>query len=271
MTIGIFDSGVGGLTVWRQVRQALPQVPLLYVADQVHVPYGGRPGAVIRRFSRDIATFLINQGAETVVVACNTATAAAIEELRRLWPDIPFVGMEPAVKPAAAATRSGKIGVLATAGTFQSQRYADLLRRFAADLTVMESDCPGLVEQIEQGAFNTVETRQMLVSFLNPMLNSGADTVILGCTHYPLVLPLIEEIVGSGVTVINPAPAVARQTARLYRPIAGDTLSQLNPSTNKFWTTSAAGRPTLMHLVSGFSGEKLSPSIELLSLKAPAC
>jgi glutamate racemase len=215
--IAIFDSGVGGLSVLRHVRAQLPRERLLYVADQAHVPYGPRPPRQIRRFSEAITRFLLKQQAKLVVVACNAASAAALTHLRHTFPDVPFVGMEPAVKPAAVHTRRGKVGVLATVGTFASQRYADLMARFAQEVELFESPCLGLVEQIEAGHIATPETEQLLQSCLGPMLAAGVDTVVLGCTHYPFVRPLIESIVGPAVTVIDPAPAVARQTKRVLQ------------------------------------------------------
>ncbi len=217
MAIGIFDSGVGGLSVLRQIRPLLPHKRLLYFADQAHVPYGSRPAAEICYFSEQISRFLMTQGASLVVVACNTATAAALEHLRRTFPNTPFVGMEPAVKPGAAQTKSGKIGVLATAGTFESQRYASLLARFGENIVAFESDCPGLVEQIEAGELDSEKTEQILQEAIRPMLAAGVDTLILGCTHYPFVLPLIKQVAGTTVTIIDPAPAVAKQVVRILR------------------------------------------------------
>jgi glutamate racemase len=215
MTIGIFDSGVGGLSVLCHIPRFLPGERLLYFADQAHVPYGPRPATEVRFLCEQITRFLVAHGASLIVVACNTATAAAIDHLRSAFPELPFVGMEPAVKPGAAETKNGKIGVLATAGTFESQRYASLLARFAGNITAYESDCPGLVEQIEAGELNSRETEAILEEAIRPMLAAGVDTLILGCTHYPFVLPLIERIAGPAVTVIDPAPAVAQQVKRL--------------------------------------------------------
>jgi glutamate racemase len=215
MAIGIFDSGVGGLSVVRHIQRLLPGEKLLYLADQAHVPYGIRPAKEIRRFSENITRFLAAKGASLIVVACNTATAAAIDHLRSKFPDLPFVGMEPAVKPAASQTRNGKIGVLATAGTFESQRYASLLARFAGNILAYESDCPGLVSQIEAGELQSPQTEAILRQAIRPMVAAGVDTLILGCTHYPFVLPLIEQIAGPAVTIIDPAPAVAQQVKRI--------------------------------------------------------
>jgi glutamate racemase len=213
--IGILDSGVGGLSVMRHVQTLLPQEDLLYVADQAHVPYGQRPVDEIRHFSEAITRFLLTQRAKLVVVACNTASAAALGRLRETFPTLPIVGMEPAVKPGATGTGNGRIGVLATAGTFHSRRYASLMDRFAQSLIVFEDPCNGLVEEIEAGNLETPETERILREALGPMLDGGVDTVVLGCTHYPFVLPLIRRLVGPDVKVIDPAPAVARQVQRV--------------------------------------------------------
>jgi glutamate racemase len=214
-SIGIFDSGVGGLTVVRQIQVKLPRENLLYFADQAHVPYGPRPDAEVQQFSLEISRFLINQGAKIIVVACNTASAAALDYLRRTIPDIAFVGMEPAIKPGAGETKNGRVGVLATVGTFDSRRYANLMTRFAREVTVFEDTCTGLVERIEAGDLDSPEAMWILSSALTPMLKEDIDTLVLGCTHYPFVLPLIEQIVGLAVSIIDPAPAVAMQTLRI--------------------------------------------------------
>jgi glutamate racemase len=238
--IGIFDSGIGGLTVLRAIHQLLPYEPLLYLADQAHVPYGPRQLDEVRHFSETITRFLLDQGARLVVVACNTASAAALKHLRTVFPHVPFVGMEPAVKPAAERTHSGVVGVLATPATFQGELYASVVERFGRGVKLLQSTCPGLVVQIEAGALDSHVTRRILENALQPMLNQGIDTVVLGCTHYPLVIPLIQKIVGSNVRVIDPAPAVARQVQRLL--VASDLLeletSMLEPIT-----------PTPLHLL----------------------
>jgi glutamate racemase len=213
--IGIFDSGVGGLSVLRAVRLLLPMEPLLYIADQAHVPYGSRSLEEVRAFSEQITHCLLFQGAKLIVVACNTASAAALHHLRQVFPDIPFVGMEPAVKPAAERTQTGVVGVLATPATFQGALYASVVERFANGVTLLQHTCPGLVAQIEAGHLDAPETRRILQEALQPMLAQGIDTIVLGCTHYPFVIPLIQEIAGPSVRVIDPAPAVARQVDRL--------------------------------------------------------
>jgi glutamate racemase len=220
--IGIFDSGIGGLTVLRAIHQLMPDEPLLYLADQEHVPYGPRQLQEVRRFSEAITRFLLEQGARLVVVACNAASAASLKHLRVVFPHVPFVGMEPAVKPAAEHTRSGVVGVLATPATFQGELYATVVERFGHGVKLLQDTCPGLVAQIESGELDSPETRRILEKALAPMLAQGIDTVVLGCTHYPLVIPLIQQLVGPGVRVIDPAPAVARQVQRLL--VASDLL-----------------------------------------------
>jgi glutamate racemase len=213
--IGVFDSGVGGLSVLGAIRRELPAERIIFLGDQAHVPYGSRSLEEVRWFSEQITRFLLEQDAKLVVVACNTASAAALHTLRELFPQTPFVGMEPAVKPAAERTQSGVVGVLATPATFQGALYASVLERFANGVQVLQATCPGLVEQIEKGQLEAYETRSILESALNPMTGQGIDTIVLGCTHYPFVIPLIQSIVGPQVNVIDPAPAIARQARRL--------------------------------------------------------
>lgn len=213
--IGVFDSGVGGLSVLRALWQELAGYSFIYLADQAHVPYGLRSLEQVRAFSDAITRYLLAQGTDLIVVACNTASAAALHALRATFPEIPFVGMEPAVKPAAEHTRSGAVGVLATPATFQGALYASVVERFANGVHLHQHTCPGLVAQIEAGEIDTPRTREILEEALHPMLAAGIDTVVLGCTHYPFVIPLIEEITGPDVRVIDPAPAVARQARRL--------------------------------------------------------
>jgi len=231
--IGIFDSGVGGLSILRELQRLLPGQPKLFIADQAHVPYGPRPLEEVRQFSESITRFLLDRGAEVIVVACNAASAASLKTLRQHYPGVPFIGMEPAVKPAAEQTHSGVVGVLATPATFQGELYASVVERFASHVTLMQSTCPGLVQQIEAGNLDGRETRQILEEALNPMLQAGIDTVVLGCTHYPFVIPLIQSIAGDQVRVINPAEAVARQTGRVLEQygtpakVSGVVLPQL--------------------------------------------
>jgi glutamate racemase len=214
-TIGIFDSGVGGLSVLREIRNQVPDSPIIYFGDQFHVPYGQRELDEVYSLSRVITQFLLNLGAGIIVVACNTDSAAALYPLREEFQGIPFVGMEPAVKPAAEKTHSGKVGVLATPATFQSKLYNSVVERFAKNVKIYQNTCSGLVQEIEKGNFSGIETRNILENALYPMLENEIDSIVLGCTHYPFVIPLIKEIVGPDVTVIDPAPAVAKQTMRI--------------------------------------------------------
>jgi glutamate racemase len=214
-TIGVFDSGVGGLSVLGEIRALLPQESLLYVADSGHVPYGEKSPEFICARSQTIAAMLLSQGAKALVLACNTATAAAIGELRERYPQLPIIGMEPAVKPAAAATQSGVVGVLATTGTLKSAKFAALLDRFANDVRVITQPCPGLVEQIEAGELHSEKTRALLCGLVQPLLAEGCDTLILGCTHYPFIKPLLRELLPANVSLIDTGAAVARQLQRV--------------------------------------------------------
>ena len=211
--IGVFDSGVGGLTILRAVRQALPCEHLVYVADAAYVPYGQKSPDQIRHRAMTMGAFLVQQGAKAIVAACNTATAAAIDVLRARLP-VPVIGVEPAVKPAVAATRSGVIGVLATPATLASERYRSLIERFAGGLRVMARPCAGLAEHIERGDLDGEGTEQLLRSFVEPLLAEGADVIVLGCTHYPLVAHIVQRIAGPGVAVIENGTAVAKEVAR---------------------------------------------------------
>jgi glutamate racemase len=213
--IGIFDSGIGGLTVTSVIRQALPRERLIYFGDNLHMPYGQRSLEEVQRFSFAIVEALRAMDCKLIVIACNTASAAALSALRQAWPGFPFVGMEPAVKPAAEHTTTGTVGVIATTATFQSELYASIVSRFAGDVKVLHQACPGLVRQIESGAFDHPETEAMLRGWLEPMLEQHIDALVLGCTHYPIVRPLIERIVGPKVRIIDPAPAIARRVDQL--------------------------------------------------------
>lgn len=211
--IGVFDSGVGGLSVLHHIRRVLPHERLIYVADSGHVPYGDKSAAYIEHRSHAIADFLISRGADAIVIACNTATAAAAASLRRDF-NCPIIGMEPAVKPAVTATRSGVVGVLATIGTLESARFAALLEKYAGDVKILTQGCPGLVEQVEKGELHSAETRHLVERYTVPLLEKGADTLILGCTHYPYLAPLIRQVAGDNVALIDTGEAVARQLQR---------------------------------------------------------
>lgn len=208
--IGVFDSGVGGLSVWREIRRALPNEDTIYFADQIHVPYGPRGELEIRGFCDGIARFLLDRGCKALVVACNTASAAALKHLRDSLPEVPSIGMEPAVKPAAAQTTSGVVGIMATPATFQGRLFKATAGRHAAGIRLVNQVCDGLAEHVEAGHLNGPETEAILRRCLAPILAAGADTIVLACTHYPFVIDTIRRLAGAGVSVIDPAPAIAR-------------------------------------------------------------
>ncbi|HEY53678.1 MAG TPA: glutamate racemase [Caldilineae bacterium] len=237
--IGLFDSGVGGLSVWRAVVQRLPNESTLYLADQVHVPYGARPRAEIEALTHKAVAWLLAQNVKLVVIACNTASAAALDSLRQRWPKIPIVGMEPAVKPASARTVTGKVGIMATPGTLQAERFHLLVERFAGGVDVYTQICPGLVEMVEAGQLDGQEIDARLHLLLDPLTDRGIDQLVLGCTHYPFLAPAIQRAVGQEVTLIDPAPAVAKQVQNVLA-----SRQQLAPPAavpdHRFTTTAAA-------------------------------
>ncbi|MEX1248727.1 MAG: glutamate racemase [Anaerolineales bacterium] len=213
--IGAFDSGVGGLSVLRAIREMLPGEDFIYFADQAHVPYGPRGLAEVRHLAEGIVRWLMAQGVKLIVIPCNTASAAALHSLRARYPGFPFVGMEPAVKPAAEHTESRVVGVLATPTTFEGELYASVVERFGKGVTFMQATCPGLVTEIEAGRANGDEAHRILENALQPMMVNGVDTLVLGCTHYPFAFDTIREIIGDAVRLIDPAPAIARRVASL--------------------------------------------------------
>ena len=217
--IGIFDSGVGGLSVFREIRALIPESAYVYYADSAFCPYGERTPLEIQGRARAITDILLGKGADIIVVACNTATAAAIQTLRSEY-GVPFVGMEPAVKPAALGTRSGVIGVLATAGTLKGSKYLHTKGNFENDVRIIEHVGSGFVELVEKGILDGPEAENTVERSLAPLLAAGADTVVLGCTHYPFLLPVMEKVAarlapGADIRFIDPAPAVARQTVNV--------------------------------------------------------
>ncbi len=211
--VGLFDSGVGGLSVLRDVRALLPAESLMYVADSRHAPYGIRSRRDIMERSCRLTECLANAGAKAVVIACNTATAAAAAELRRRFP-LPIIGMEPAIKPAVAASRNGVIGVLATEGTLESARFSALLSRYAYERRIITRPCPGLVEAVEAGEEDSPRTGLLLERYLAPVLEAGADTIILGCTHFSFLRPQLERRLPRHVALMETGVAVARQLQR---------------------------------------------------------
>ena len=212
--VGVYDSGVGGLSVWRELVKLMPDEDYVYFSDAAHCPYGPKDPSYVVERACAVTDFLIEKGCSLIVVACNTATAAAISYLRSHY-TIPFVGMEPAIKPAILHSRTGVVGVLATAGTFKGKLYLNTLARFSGNVKVIQRVGEGLVETVEKGVLDGPEVEALVRRCIDPMLEAGADHIVLGCTHYPFLQPVIERLAGPSVSVVNPAPAVARQAQRL--------------------------------------------------------
>jgi glutamate racemase len=270
--IGIFDSGVGGLSVLRHIRAQLPHEHLMYFADSGFAPYGGKPEQVVAERSLAIAGFLVAQGAKALVVACNTATISAIKLLREHYPDMPIVGVEPGLKPAAAATRSGVIGVMATERTLTGEKFLLLRDQIsqASNAKFLLQACHGLVDQIELGELDTDGTTALLARYITPLLEQGADTLVLGCTHYPLVQASIERVIAKTsaceVTLIDTGEAVARQLARLLaaaaflRGGAGDEPASLTTYTTASATALTAAFSSLLGLNPPVQEVELGPN-----------
>lgn len=214
--IGVFDSGVGGLSVWKELIRILPNEDFVYYADNANCPYGPKSKDEVIALSNKVASFLIKQGVKMIVVACNTATAASIDYLRSTY-SIPFVGMEPAIKPAALNTKTGCIGVLATAGTLSGGLFNKTRQKYAADKKVIMQVGTGLVELVESGQHHSDEAFALLTEYISPMLEANADQIVLGCTHYPFFRPLVDKIAGKNVTIVDSAPAVAKRAYDLLQ------------------------------------------------------
>ncbi|NPV66487.1 MAG: glutamate racemase [Anaerolineae bacterium] len=252
--IGILDSGVGGLSILRALRRELPAESLIYIADQAHLPYGPRPLAEIRTFVQHITTFLLAHEAKLIVIACNAASAAGLHDLRAMFPDVPFVGMEPAVKTAAAATRSGAIGVLTTAATANGTLYASVRERFAANVHVETVICPELVEAVEANATSPAALRPLFERVLAPALARGIDQLVLACTHFPFALEALQAFVGPQVAIIDPSPAIARQARRVLADRQLLAPEATRP-TLRYYTTGDASR--FSTLASNLLGEPI--------------
>lgn len=233
--VGVFDSGVGGLSVLQALRQELPHEHFLYVGDSGCAPYGDRSARFVVERAITITDFLVNQDAKAVVIACNTATGVAAEPLRVRFA-VPIVAIEPAVKPAASRTRSRVVGVLATTGTLASPNVGKLLANYGTDVEFVIQPCPGLADRVEKGDLVSDDTRALVKRYVRPIVDKGADIIVLGCTHYPFLRPLIEEAAGPGVDVIDPAAPVARELRRRLEAasLLNDTAA---PGTERFWTT----------------------------------
>lgn len=228
--IGIFDSGIGGLSVFREIRKLLPEQSYIYYSDSAHCPYGEKSKEYIIDRACSITRRLMEMGVEIVVVACNTATAAAISTLRKEFP-IKFIGMEPAIKPAAALTKTGVVGVLATAGTLKAEKYLDTREKWAQSITVVEHIGEGFVELVEKGQTSGAEAEAVVQNSLVPLLEAGADTIVLGCTHYPFLADTIKKVAaahgadGNSFHLIDPAPAVARHLLEVMEAEGIQTVS----------------------------------------------
>lgn len=220
-SLGVFDSGVGGLSVLREMRALMPAETMIYVADQGHVPYGPRSLEQVRAFTEGGVRFLLAQGVRVVVIACNAASAAALYHARAVFPDVPLVGMEPAVKPAARDTRTGVIGVIATLATFQGELFASVVGRFAQDVQVETSICPEFVMLAEAGDTDSPAAREIVHRRLAPLAAAGIDQLVLGCTHFPFLKAAIQADLGPGVTIVDPSPAVALQARRVLETHGG--------------------------------------------------
>lgn len=214
--IGVYDSGLGGVSILRAIAALLPQHDLLYLADTAFFPYGPLPEATVRERALACVGWQMAQGARLAVVACNTASSAALEALRAAYP-IPIVGVEPGIKPAVAATRTRRVGVLATGGTLTGERFNRLVQRYASDVQVQTIPAPALVEQVERGELDTAHTHELLHSYIDPLLAGGVDTVVLGCTHFHFLSGTLRHLLGETITLIDTSLPVARRTLDLAR------------------------------------------------------
>ncbi len=213
--IGVFDSGVGGVSVLKEIHKQLPNEQLIYIADSAHAPYGDKDAKTIRARCRRITQFLLQKNIKALVIACNTATAVAAESLRAEFQQIEIIGLEPAVKPAVEQTKTGVIGILATDQTIKSSRLAGLIHAYAMDIQVEKQACPGLVEQVEAGLFESKQTQKLLKRYLQPMLAKGIDMLVLGCTHYPFLLEPISRLTQGSVTILETSIPVTQQLQRV--------------------------------------------------------
>ncbi len=233
--IGVFDSGVGGLSVLRAIRRALPYENLCYVADSGHVPYGTKPSEYLQQRSIALTRFLLTQEVKALVVACNTATVSAAKDLRAQF-SIPIIAVEPGIKAAAEITKTGIVGVIATAATLNSLPFMSLVERFGSDVTIVRQPCPDLVHRVERGDLTSLTTRTLIQHYTAPLLAADIDTLVLGCTHYPFLRPLIDDVVGSRVTIVDTGPAIARQVIKILTE-ANLLNPELVPGSEKFWTS----------------------------------
>ncbi|MDR2391922.1 MAG: glutamate racemase [Planctomycetota bacterium] len=238
--VGVLDSGLGGLSVLQEIWKQLPSERTIYCADCEHLPFGPRPMAEVRKLVFAMTEKLLEESAKIIVLACNTASAAALKELRSAFPDIPFVGMEPAVKVAANGTRQGKLGILATQATFQGELFENVVERYARNVKIYRQACPGLAECIETHSLDHPAIRSLLEKYVRPLLDRGVDEIVLACTHYPLVKDAIAEMAGPGIEIIDPSPAIARRTAQIMTE--RKMLNDEGMPEKKFWVSGNAQR-----------------------------
>lgn len=252
--IGVFDSGIGGLSVLTEIRTLLPAADLLYVADRGRAPFGTRTLAEVEAISHEIVAWLVNRGATTIVMACNTASAAALRSVRGRFTDIPIVGMEPAVKPAAAATSSGTMAVFATAATFQGELFDSVVDRYAAEAEIIAVACPEWVDLVESGVVDGQAASHAVSTRIRPVVAQGADVIVLGCTHFSYLRPAIAKAAGPDVTVYDPAPAVAAQVERVAKNTGGS---------GELWLAGSGDLDELERLVGWVA--RIQPDVPLLA------
>jgi glutamate racemase len=232
--IGLFDSGIGGTSIWKEVVKLLPNENTIYLADSKNAPYGEKTSDEVIELCIKNTELLISKNCKLIIVACNTATTNAIDYLRKNY-NIPFIGIEPAIKPAALFSKTGAIGILATKGTLSSKLFEKTTREYAKNITTIEQDGEGLVPLIEDGKLNSEELNQLLSTYLKPMLKFKIDHLVLGCTHYPYLIPQIREIIGKDVKIIDSGEAVAKQTKAILEK--NNVLSNSeNKSNHQFYT-----------------------------------
>lgn len=243
--IGVFDSGVGGISILIEIRKALPNEDLIYFADSGNCPYGTKPETEIRARALKIADFLVAKGVKCMVIACNAACTAGLDQIRKRYPELPVIGIEPAIKPACETTKNSRVGVLSTPMTLEGERFAKLVAKYGGNVEIIPQPAPGLADLVEAGEFDTKATKDLLNGYLQPLIARRIDTLLLGCTHYPFVRPLIQKICGAGIKIIDNGAAVAGQLARV---LAEKGLREINPDKGMvdFYTS---GMPELVKKV----------------------
>lgn len=233
----MFDSGVGGLSVLRAIRQAMPLADLVYVADSANAPYGERSDEFISQRSHEISRFLKAQEVDGIVVACNTATAIAVHGLRQALPELPIIGVEPGIKPGIAQSKNKRVGVLATPGTLASHKFKQLVARHGDEAVLVLQPCPGLAKEIELGELNRPELQVLITRYCQPLKDAGVDTVVLGCTHYPFISELLQLALGPDVVLLDTAQAVAKRTAALMSEVPPRHDHTSAQGSTQLWTT----------------------------------